>query len=148
MSESNHTHRCQKVMVIDDTQVDRFIAEHNIKKFSFAKEVICKESAKKGLEYLLLFCDHPEELPQLIFLDIRMPEMNGFDFLAEYEKLPEQIRKNCIIMMLSSSLNPDDHEKAKSNKYVSMFLNKPLDKEKFIQIEQQSGQPAQTKLTL
>jgi len=144
MENQNQTPHYKKVMVIDDTQVDRYIAERNIKKHLFAEQVICKESAQSALDYLLLFCDNPEELPQLIFLDIRMPDMDGFDFLAKYENLPEQVKKNCIIMMLSSSLSPDDLEKAKNNKYISRFLNKPLDKEKFMQIAQKSDQPVPT----
>jgi CheY-like chemotaxis protein len=129
MSEAAKT-TYKKVMIVDDTEVDRYVATRNMKKFGFAEEVIAKESAKAALEYLQLFCDNPEDLPQLIFLDIRMPEMDGFDFLAHYEKLPEAVKKNCIIMMLSTSLNPDDHERATNNQYVNQFVNKPLDKEK------------------
>jgi CheY-like chemotaxis protein len=120
----------KKVMIVDDTEVDRFIATRNIKKHGFAEEVIAKESAKAALEYLNQCHDNPDNLPQLIFLDIRMPEMDGFDFLAHYERLPESVKKNCIIMMLSTSLNPDDHARAEQNQYVNQFVNKPLDKEK------------------
>jgi len=60
--------------------------------------------------------------------------LTAFGFLEEYEKLPDTVRKNCIIMMLSTSLNPDDHERAKNNRYVERFLNKPLDEEKLISI--------------
>jgi len=125
----------KKVMVIDDNEVDRYIAARNIKKYAFAEEVILKDSAKAALNYLASLEKTPEHLPHLIFLDIRMPEIDGFGFLAAYEKLPDSIKTNCIIMMLSTSLNPGDHEKAKNNKYVNRFLNKPLNKEKLEEIE-------------
>jgi CheY-like chemotaxis protein len=120
----------KKVMVIDDNDIDRYIAETVIEKNSFAQKAVCIETAKEALNYLVSFESMLEELPELIFLDINMPEMNGFDFLEEYEKLSENIKKNCIIMMLTTSLNENDRLLASENKYVFGFLNKPLDRDK------------------
>ena len=134
MDQSNTKPTYKKVMIVDDNEIDRYVASRNIKKYSFAEEVITKESANSALAYLLSLAGTPEDLPQLIFLDIRMPEIDGFGFLEAYEKLPDAVKINCIIMMLSTSLNPDDHQRAVSNKFVNRFLNKPLDKEKLLEI--------------
>ena len=128
--ETNEKALYKKVMIVDDTYVDRYIAERNLKKYGIAEEVISKESAKAALEYLVSCAGNQDLLPQLIFLDIRMPDVDGFGFLDEYEGLPDNVKTNCVVMMLSTSLNPSDHERAKDNRYVSQFLNKPLDKEK------------------
>ena len=119
-------------MVIDDSQIDLYIAEISIKKSAFAQDVIAKNSGAGALEYLSE--SSPEELPELIFLDINMPEMNGFEFLDAFEKLPEALHKTCNIMMLSSSLDPEDQNRVKQNKFVSRFVNKPLVREKLNEI--------------
>src|SRR5262245_33262074 len=89
----------QRVMLIDDNEVDRYIGSRNITKYFFSEEVITKPSARSALDYLQSLAETPQLLPQLIFLDIRMPDLDGFGFLDAYAKLPETVQKNCIIMM-------------------------------------------------
>ncbi len=125
----------RKVLVIDDTDMDLLVAKMAMTRYAFAEEIVLKKSAMSGLEYLKSFESQPDLLPQLIFLDINMPELSGFDFLDIYENLPETIQRNCIIMMLSTSLVEEDHKKATDNAFVSKFVNKPLDKSKLENIK-------------
>ncbi len=124
-----------KVMVIDDTPTDRYIAKESIKRYSFAREVIEMNSAEEALEYLESMINTPDGLPELIFLDIQMPEMDGFDFLEKYGQLPELVQNNCIIMMLSTSLNSVDHRRAEGNRFVKRFLQKPLNRSQLAELE-------------
>ena len=122
--------RYKKIMVIDDTHLDRFVAEQLLTKNAVAEEVICVGSAQHGLNYLNDCVVNNDPLPDLILLDIRMPEMDGFEFLEEFDKMPEAITSVCNIMMLSTSLDPEDLEKVQSNRHVKKFINKPLSKDK------------------
>lgn len=117
-------------MVVDDNEIDRYVAENVIARNRFASDVVSAESAMDALSYLEQHQSDPQALPQVIFLDINMPEMNGFDFLEKYELLTDDIKNNCVIVILSTSLDVDDKEMATRNKHVSMFLNKPLNQEK------------------
>jgi CheY-like chemotaxis protein len=127
-------YKYKKVMVIDDNQIDLYIAEMVMATTKFAEQVVCVSSAKEALSYLAPLYENPEEVPDLIFLDINMPEMTGFDFLEEYQYLPENIRKKCIIMMLTTSLDKDDRDQAEHNEFVRRFLNKPLDRDKIAEL--------------
>lgn len=123
-------YKYKNVLVIDDNPIDLYIAEMVMSTTRFAEKVICLNSAVAALAYLKPLYESPDELPQLIFLDINMPEMSGFDFLKEYQYLPENIRKKCIIMMLTTSLDDNDRRLAEENQFVNRFLNKPLDTSK------------------
>jgi CheY-like chemotaxis protein len=127
----------KKILVIDDNPTDRYIAKRMAEKHHFAEEIVLQESALEALEYLRSLEDVSHLLPEFIFLDINMPGMNGYEFLEEYSKLSETIKTNCIIMMITTSIHPDDLKRAENNPSVIRFLNKPLDKEKFELIEQE-----------
>ena len=125
----------KKILVIDDNPTDRYIAKRMAEKYHFAEEIVLQESALEALNYIKSLESSPELLPQFIFLDINMPGMNGYEFLDEYNKLSETIKTNCIILMITTSIHPDDFKRAENNPSVFRFLNKPLDREKFRLIE-------------
>lgn len=126
----------ERVMIIDDTQIDRYLASYAMKKNHFTKEIIECDMATKALEYLEANKNDPEKIPQVILLDIRMPEMDGFEFLERISSLPQFTDNSCYIIMLSSSLSRADHERADSNPIVKKFINKPLKNENLEQIKE------------
>lgn len=111
-------------MLIDDSSIDRFIAEKVIRQTYFANEILSMPHARLALDHLATIKDEAM-VPNLIFLDIYMPEMDGFQFLEQYAKLPDLVRKRNILM-LSSSITPVDLNRASSDPYVFKFLEKPI----------------------
>lgn len=113
-------------MLVDDDEIDNFITKKMIDDSHFAKKLIIKLSSEEALNYLKKEQNNPEELPDLIFLDILMPVMDGFAFLEEFDKLNDIIKKKCKIILLSTSESFKDLNRANKNRYVSKFLTKPL----------------------
>jgi CheY-like chemotaxis protein len=117
------------IMLVDDNHSDNFFHEREIKKSNPAINVIFKYSGIEALEYLKLTATTDNILPDLIFLDINMPGMNGWEFLKEYHLLEKDIQSKVIVIMLTTSDNPDDEAKAKNWDFISDFITKPLTKE-------------------
>jgi CheY-like chemotaxis protein len=114
------------VMLVDDNETDNFINQRIIELAKFSEKIVIKSSGKSALEYLEKEETNPDSLPDLIFLDINMPIVDGFVFLFEFEQLPEIVRNKCKICVLSSSDNQRDIERITSNEYVVEFITKPL----------------------
>lgn len=114
------------VMLVDDNDTDNFISKRIIEITKFAKRIEIKNSGKSALEFLEKNKNNPSELPELIFLDINMPIVDGFVFLFEFERFPEVIKNKCKIIILSSSDNKRDIDKIVNNDYVVKFITKPL----------------------
>jgi len=114
------------IMLIDDNADDNFFHAREIKKTHLDTIVVTKDSGTKALEYLKA---KTEPHSDLIFLDINMPGMNGWEFLKEYNKLDKALQSRAIIIMLTTSDNPDDVAKANTNSFVSDYITKPLTKE-------------------
>ncbi len=120
-----------KVFCIDDDQITLVLCDLVIKKAEFAREVITAKNGKEGLAFFSAYFSKSngaskEDPPQLIFLDLNMPVMNGWDFLENYlmkyaERLPET-----RVVILSSSVNTEDFLRANQYDVVIDFINKPL----------------------
>jgi CheY-like chemotaxis protein len=121
----------KSILLIDDNPDDNFIHERAIRKISTTSTVITKES---GVEALIHLKSLKSSHADLILLDINMPKMNGWEFLAEYGKLDKELQCKSIIIMLTTSDNEDDLAKAKIISNVKDFITKPLTKEKMTTI--------------
>ncbi len=126
------------VLLIDDNDIDNFINERMVKGCGYADVVYINTSTRSALEFLKNLSVNPtataEMFPSVIFLDINMPILDGFQFLAELEKFDYDFVKKVRVVMLTSSINPADQEKALKSKLVCGFLHKPLTQDALKQI--------------
>ena len=114
-----------KILIIDDNTIDQIVTKQLLKKTFGITDISTANNGKEGIQWLNNHKRYFEE-SLIILLDIKMPEMDGFEFLSEYETLPEELKRETQIFMLSSTLDPNDIARAKNNKYVKNLLSKPL----------------------
>jgi CheY-like chemotaxis protein len=127
------------VMLVDDNETDNFISEKIIEMSGFADKVTAMDSGTSALEYLESNVNNPENVPNIIFLDINMPFVDGFVFLFEFEKFPKSIKEKCKIVILSSSDNKRDIDRIVDNPYVINYIVKPLSPEALQKVQKILG---------
>jgi CheY-like chemotaxis protein len=119
----------ERVMIIDDNIIDLYITKRLIIKNNFGKEVLEYSSAVEALQYLQDHQDITSLLPQIIFIDIYMPVMSGFEFLEAYDQLPDALKNYCKSFIISSTIDDNDIVRARMDKNLTAFQVKPITKE-------------------
>ncbi|MBO9634198.1 MAG: response regulator [Chitinophagaceae bacterium] len=125
------------ILLIDDDEPTNFLNKMIIDEASCAENVQVEQSASDALDYLKTANTEnpdPGNGPDLIFLDINMPAMDGWEFLEEYERLTPEQKARVIVVMLTTSYNPEDEQKAKDHNMIAEFRNKPLTPEMLMDV--------------
>lgn len=126
-----------RVLCIDDDQITLVLCDLVIKKAGFAAEVLTAMNGKEGINW---FSNHFKTkadrslAPKIIFLDLNMPVMNGWDFLHEYEMKYADRLPETRVVIVSSTVNPEDFSRANRHELVIDFIHKPMTTEGLIDL--------------
>lgn len=117
-------------LLIDDDEIFNFVHRKQIMRFNIEKEIVDYTSPLNALAYLKNIS--LDKLPDVILLDINMPELNGFEFVERIVKERPEIEDKLNIFVVTSSLNPTDYQQAKKFDCIKGYYNKPIDLEKIM----------------
>jgi CheY-like chemotaxis protein len=123
------------VMLLDDSELDNFINRKVIESAHFAEKIFVNTSGVSALEFFKnLLASDVELFPEVIFVDINMPMMDGFQFIEHLKGLLKEKIQDVKLAILTSSVNPEDQGEAALKFKEVKFFNKPLTKEMLDQI--------------
>lgn len=114
------------ICIVDDDDIYQFTAIKTLESLKSEKKIIVFSDGEEALNFMMENLNKEHELPDVIFLDINMPIMDGFQFMEEYIKIKPLLDKKTIIYMVSSSVDPVDIERAKNISDISDYIIKPI----------------------
>ena len=115
------------ILLVDDNDADNFMHEMVIEDSQVTKQIEIARNGHEAFDYLNGVKDG-NSFPDLIFLDINMPIINGWEFLDKVQAIKAELPKDLKVVMLTTSLNPTDKKEATKYEEVKLFRNKPLNK--------------------
>lgn len=122
------------LLLVDDRDDCNYLHKLVLTKMECAEQIAVALNGKEAIEFLKSRINGAPPQPEIIFLDLNMPVMDGWEFLDEYKKLDDAQRAGIIVVMLTTSLNPKDRARAAQNKYVNEFVPKFLDEKSMLEI--------------
>ena len=130
MKRKEPKYKYNYVMLLDDRDLDNFINTKMIEANYFAEKIYVNSSGKSALEFLLNLCKLGEQgtvvYPEVIFIDVNMPLIDGFQFIEYFKKIENKKLQQCKLVVLTSSIYAEDKEKTQKLSKDIIFLNKPL----------------------
>lgn len=126
--------KVNSIAIVDDDEIYIFLTQKTIEKTGLVNVINKFDNGLDVLNFLKENKDNINLLPEIIFLDLSMPIMDGWQFLEQYILLYPKLEKQILIYVCSSSISPNDINKVKSFSIVSDFIIKPLTEEKIIDI--------------
>jgi CheY-like chemotaxis protein len=117
-----------KILLIDDDNTTNYLHKKVISKTNLCSSLIVANDGEKGVEALLEMNNtcNSSDGDVLIFLDLNMPIMDGWEFLSTLDKIKDEIKFNFLLFVVSSSVNGDDIDRAEKNCLVTKYLKKPI----------------------
>ncbi len=122
------------ILLVDDDRIYQFAARKTIEATGFAESISVYSNGQDAINYLKVNCENQTSLPDVIFLDVNMPVMNGWEFLDAYKNLKSNLKKAVVIYVVSSSVDEIDVSKSRQYDTVKGYIVKPVLREKFRQI--------------
>jgi CheY-like chemotaxis protein len=120
--------------IIDDDSVYQFLTTKVVSESRLLDLIKVFSNGQEAIEFFRKAKTAPDELPDIIFLDLTMPVMDGWDFLGEYVSIQPQFEKKKRLFIVTSSIAPSDMIRARSISMVSDFIVKPVTKDKILHV--------------
>lgn len=120
--------------IIDDDDIYQFTTSVLLKKTDLVNKIILFSNGLKAINFFKEELGNIENIPDILFLDVNMPVMDGWEFLEEYLLIKPMIPKTVIIYMVSSSVDEKDVLKAKSISTLSGYLVKPISSKNILEV--------------
>ncbi len=122
------------ILLVDDDDVTNFLSKEMLRLYMVSPKIDIALNGQDAIDYLIERAAQPERLPNLILLDINMPIMDGWDFLAEFDKIKNLGFDKINIIMFTSSVYYEDIDRARTYATVKNIYSKPLDEQKIREI--------------